>query len=65
MSKRDDYLANAAECQRMVNITRNPDERRMWQGMTESWLRMAKDRARDSPRRSPDANRSAAPWSTQ
>jgi hypothetical protein len=37
----------------------------MWQGMTESWLRMAKDRARDSPRRSPDANRSAAPWSTQ
>jgi hypothetical protein len=41
MSKRDEYLANAAECQRMVNITRNPDERRMWQGMTESWSRMA------------------------
>jgi hypothetical protein len=61
MGKRDEYLANAAECQRMVNVTPNPDERRMWQGMKESWLRMANNRARESARRPPDANRSAAP----
>jgi hypothetical protein len=60
MSKRDEYLANAAECQRMVNITCNPDGRRMWQGMTDSWSRMAKDRKHDDPRQFPRAGNQSA-----
>jgi hypothetical protein len=42
VSKRDEYYANAAECQRMADTTRNDNERRIWQEIAESWLEMAK-----------------------
>ena len=42
MNKRDEYYANAAECQRMAGTTRDGHERRIWQEMAESWLDMAK-----------------------
>jgi hypothetical protein len=42
VSKRDEYYANAAECQRMADTTRNGNERRIWQEMAESWLEMAR-----------------------
>jgi hypothetical protein len=59
MSKRDEYLANAAECQRIAARTRNDRERRTWQDMAGSWLRMAKDRDQESHRPSADGGRSA------
>ena len=42
MSKNDEYLANAAECQRMARFTRNESEKRTWleMAMAESWLRL-------------------------
>ena len=40
MSKWDDYRAHAEECQRMAGISRNPDEKVIWQRMTQQWLGM-------------------------
>jgi len=40
MSKSAEYRANAAECQRMAEISRNPAEKQMWLEMAASWLRM-------------------------
>jgi hypothetical protein len=40
MSKNDEYRANAAECERMARVTRNESEKRTWQEMAESWLRL-------------------------
>jgi len=40
MSKNDEYRANAAECERMARFTRNESEKRTWQDMAESWLRL-------------------------
>jgi hypothetical protein len=40
MSKSDEYRANAAECERMAHVTRNEFEKRTWQEMAESWLRL-------------------------
>jgi hypothetical protein len=40
MSKADEYLSNAAECQRMADITRSPAEKALWLQMAESWRRM-------------------------
>jgi hypothetical protein len=40
MTKNDEYLANAAECQRMARFTRNESEKRTWMDMAESWLRL-------------------------
>ena len=40
MSKNDEYRANAAECERMARFTRNDSEKRTWQDMAESWLRL-------------------------
>jgi hypothetical protein len=40
MSKSDEYRANAQECQHMAGISRNPDEKAVWQRMAEDWLRM-------------------------
>jgi hypothetical protein len=42
MSKNDEYRANAAECQRMAEITKNPAEKQTWLEMAASWLRMVK-----------------------
>jgi hypothetical protein len=40
MSKMSEYRANAAECRRMADETKNALERRMWCDMSESWLGM-------------------------
>jgi hypothetical protein len=40
MTKSDEYRANAAECQRMADISRNPAEKQTWLEMAASWLRM-------------------------
>ena len=40
MSKPDEYRANAQECQRMAGISRNPNEKAVWQQMAQHWLRM-------------------------
>jgi hypothetical protein len=54
MSKRDEYLANAAECQRMAHRTRNESERKTWQEMAESWLHLAAGHGADSRRSGAD-----------
>jgi hypothetical protein len=40
MSKPDEYRASAQECQRMAGISRNPNEKGLWQQMAQDWLRM-------------------------
>jgi hypothetical protein len=40
MSKSDEYRANAAECQRMADVTRNLADKQTWLEMAASWLRM-------------------------
>ena len=40
MSKPDEYRANAQECQRMAGISRNPNEKVIWQQMAQHWLSM-------------------------
>src|SRR4029077_18454688 len=40
MSKPDEYRANAQECQRMAGISRNPNEKVIWQQMSQHWLSM-------------------------
>jgi hypothetical protein len=40
MSKSTDYIANAEECQRMAEISKQPHEKQLWLEMAESWLRM-------------------------
>ena len=40
MSKPDEYRANAQECQRMAGISRNPNEKAIWQQMAQRWLGM-------------------------
>jgi hypothetical protein len=47
MSKQDEYLANARECERLAEIAHNPDERAAWLQMAQQWLRGAKERATD------------------
>ena len=41
MSKSDEYWANAAECQRMADLSLSDDNRESWLRIAESWLRMA------------------------
>jgi hypothetical protein len=38
MGKADEYRANAAECRRMAESTKNQREKSMWQDMCRSWL---------------------------
>ena len=40
MSKVSEYRANAAECRRMADGTKNAVERRMWCDTSEFWLGM-------------------------
>ena len=44
MSKSDEYLAHANECQRMAEQTRNPGEKQAWLQLAESWMRMIRQR---------------------
>jgi len=39
-SKANEYRANAAECRRMAEGTKNALEKHMWRDMSESWLGM-------------------------
>ena len=38
----DEFRANATECQRMADATKNPGDKKRWLQMAESWLRMIK-----------------------
>ena len=40
MNSNDEFRANAAECQRMADATKNPGDKRRWMKMAENWLRM-------------------------
>lgn len=44
MNKFDEFRANAAECERMAEATKNPADKKHWLKMAESWLRMIKPR---------------------
>jgi hypothetical protein len=44
MSKIDEYQANAAECQRMANASRNETDKRRWQEMADHWSSRADQR---------------------
>jgi hypothetical protein len=37
MGKVDEYQANAAECQRMANASRNETDKHKWQEMADYW----------------------------
>ena len=50
MNKLDEFRANAAECQRMAEATKNEADKRRWLQMAESWLRMIKPRQTASDR---------------
>jgi hypothetical protein len=41
MSKRDEYLANAKECERLAESTPNAEERAAWLQMAQQWRRWA------------------------
>jgi hypothetical protein len=43
-NKAKEYRANAAECQRMGEIARNPTDKQTWLEMAANWLRMAQAR---------------------
>jgi uncharacterized alpha-E superfamily protein len=45
MSKIEEYRANAVECDRMARTARDEVDRRTWQEMAESWLRMAEQKS--------------------
>jgi hypothetical protein len=40
MRKADEYRANAAECQRKADATRNQDEKEAWLRVAQAWLRL-------------------------
>ena len=40
ISKANEYRANAAECRRRAECTKNVPEKHMWRDMSESWLGM-------------------------
>ena len=44
MNSSDEFRANAAECRRMADATKNAGDKRRWLQMAESWLRMIKPR---------------------
>jgi hypothetical protein len=45
MTKIDEYRANAAECHRMARTARDEKDRQTWQGMADSWSRMAEQQS--------------------
>jgi hypothetical protein len=40
MNSNEEFRANAAECERMADATKNPGDKRRWMKMAENWLRM-------------------------
>jgi hypothetical protein len=40
MNKRDEYLWNAEECQRMADLSRNHSDKSRWLQLAEKWLRL-------------------------
>jgi hypothetical protein len=42
MDKFEEFRANAEECQRMADGTKNPGDKRRWLQMAQAWLRMIK-----------------------
>jgi hypothetical protein len=55
MSKLDEYLAYAAECQRKADTSTGEDDKRQWLSLAQSWLGLVRTRERaeveDSRRR--------------
>lgn len=39
-SNNDEFRANATECRRMADATKNPGDKKRWLQMAQSWLRM-------------------------
>jgi cob(I)alamin adenosyltransferase len=50
MSRMDEYLTNAEECERMAEISPNSSEKAAWLHMAQQWLRWAKQRPIDPSR---------------
>ena len=60
MNKYDEFRANASECQRMADGTKNSGDKKRWLQMAESWLRMIKKRETPAPRETPTERFDAA-----
>ena len=57
MSKSDEYSANAAECQKMARLSRNPSDKATWLQMAEDWLRMLPKPRRSASEKFDDAEK--------
>jgi predicted transcriptional regulator len=57
MSKRDEYLANAKECERLAESTPNAEERAAWLQMAQQWLRWANGKSFDASRADEEPDR--------
>jgi hypothetical protein len=63
MNTPDRFLRFAAECETMAKFSRTPENRAVWSGLAERWIRCAKlmdeqdsnDHSRRSPKRHPRA----------
>jgi hypothetical protein len=54
MSRRDEYLANAKECERSADSTPDPEQRAAWLQMAQQWLRWANGESFDASRADKD-----------
>jgi hypothetical protein len=53
MTRSEEFRSYAAECDRMVNYTRDPDGRAIWKCMSARWQRAAElEEKHDAPARS-------------
>jgi hypothetical protein len=50
MTRDDEYRANAIECQRMADFSRDPNDKATWLKMAASWLRMIRGDQPDADR---------------
>jgi hypothetical protein len=46
MSKLDEYLAHAAQCQRKADTSTGEDDKRQWLSLAQSWLGLVRTRER-------------------
>ena len=59
MDTTDQFLRFAAECEVMARFTRNPENKAIWNGLAQRWLRCAEllDREHASTQRAAPARR--------
>lgn len=56
MSNAEEFLANAAECMRMAQATKDERDRNLWIDWAESWVARARNNLREELRnRTPDS----------